>query len=151
MRPSRRGERSAAVAASAVAWRAPEDYSVLAFAADVVAVKSQDVPRSAERVVRDLLTLRGFGVTDVAAALRAAERQLARSRAARRIAVLLSDGRATVPGDVVGAARALDELVIIAPGGDSSDAEELASATGARCLTVDAPSDIPGVFSQLLD
>lgn len=147
------GERlaTAAVAASAVAWRAPDDYSVLAFAADVVAVKSQDAQRPPERVVRDLLVLRGFGVTDLAGALRAAREQLARSPAARPVAVLLSDGRATVPGDVVGAARSLDELVIVAPATDAADAEKLAADTGARFATVSGPFDIPDVFASLLD
>ena len=34
---------TAAVAASAVSWRAPEDYSVLSFGKDVIVAKSQDV------------------------------------------------------------------------------------------------------------
>ena len=56
------GERlaTAAVAAAAVAWRAPDDYSVLAFGRDVVAVKSQDVFRPPERVVDDLLSVAGL-------------------------------------------------------------------------------------------
>ena len=147
------GERLAttAVAASAVAWRAPRDYSVLAFAADVVAIKSQDASRPPERVVRDLLVLRGFGVTDLAGALRAAGTQLARSRAARQVTVLLSDGRATVPGDVVTAARALDELIVVAPAGDAADAEKLSADTGARFTTVSGPFDVPDAFARLLD
>ena len=55
-----------------------------------------------------------FGTTDLVGALRAATGQL-RSTAGRRIVVLLSDCRATVPGDVLEAARALDELCIVAP------------------------------------
>ncbi len=146
------GERlaTAAVAAAAVAGRAPRDYSVLAFAADVVVLKSQDVTRPPEQVVRDLLALRGFGVTDLAAAFRAAAGQLQRSRAARRLTLLLSDGRATVPGDVIGAARALDELVVVAPAADRDDAAELAGAAGARLATVTGPADIPDVFAALL-
>lgn len=146
------GERlaAAAVAAAAVAWRAPDDYSVLAFGRDVLALKSQDGFGPAERVVQSLLALRGFGTTDLALALRAAGEQLARSRAARKVTVLLSDGRATVPGDVAGAARALEELVVVAPAGDSEDAERLAREAGGRCVGLSGPSAIPAVFAQLL-
>ncbi len=146
------GERlaTAAVAAAAVAWRAPEDYSVLAFGRDVVGVKSQGVFRPAELVVQDLLTLRGFGTTDLATALRAAGEQLARSRAERRVAVLLSDCRATVPGEVVAAARALDELVIVAPAGDAEEAEALARDAGGRVEEIGGPSQVPEVLALLL-
>jgi len=142
---------TAAVAAAAVALRAPKDYSVLAFGADVVVAKGQDAVRPAELVVNDLLSLRGHGTTDLAAALRAARNQLERSRAARPIAVLLSDCRATVPGDVVGAAAALSELWIVAPESDRADADALAAAVGARLVTVAGPSSVPAAFARLTD
>jgi Mg-chelatase subunit ChlD len=141
---------TAAVAAAAVAWRTPDDYSVLAFGRDVVVAKGQGAFRPPEQVVQDLLALRGFGTTDVALALQAAAAQLAQSRAGRRLTVLLSDGRATVPGDVVAAARALDELVIVAPEGDLDDALALAGQAGARCIAISGPSAIPEVFASLL-
>src|SRR5262249_15322033 len=139
---------TAAVAAAAVAMRAPADHSVLAFAADVIVAKGQDAGRPPEQVVNDLLVLRGHGTTDLAGALRAARAQLDRSRAARRIAVLLSDCRATVKGDVHGAAAALEELWVVAPEDDCADAEELARAVGARFATVGGPSAIPDAFTQ---
>ncbi|HRE03417.1 MAG TPA: vWA domain-containing protein, partial [Ilumatobacteraceae bacterium] len=142
---------ASAVAAAAVASRSPEDYSVLAFGKDVVVAKSQDAFKESERVVSDVLTLRGFGTTDLAGALTVAHRQLMRSRAGRRIAVLLSDCRATVDGDVAAAAGALDELVIIAPAGDSAEAEKLAAATGARLTTVTGPSEVATAINLLLD
>jgi Mg-chelatase subunit ChlD len=141
---------TSAVAAAAVAWRAPRDYSVLAFGRDVVVPKSQDVERPGGLVVNDVLALRGFGTTDVAAALTVASRQLARSSAARRITILLSDCRATVPGDVVGAARALDELCIIAPAGDSDEAAALADTVGARFAAVDGPTDVARAMTSAL-
>ena len=142
---------ASAVAAAAVAWRAPEDYSVLAFGKDVVVAKSQDVPKDSDRVVTDVLTLRGFGTTDLAGALQVAQLQLLRSRAGRRIAVLLSDCRATVDGDVAAAAGRLDELLIIAPEGDSAEAEKLAATVGAKLTTVAGPSDVAAAISRLLD
>jgi len=141
---------AAALAAAAVAWRAPDDYSVLAFSKDVVVIKAQDEWRGPEVVVDDLLTLRGHGTTDLALALRAARAQLMRSNAARRLVVLLSDCRPTTGGDPVDDAGAVDELFVVAPAGDSEEGEALACAAGGRCATLDGPSGIPAVFSQLL-
>ena len=140
-----------AVAASAVAWRTPDDYSVLTFGKDVVAAKSQDVAKSNELVVDSVLALRGFGTTDVAAALMAARDQLARSTAGRKVAVLLSDCRATVGGDAISAALGLDELVILAPESDDEEAQELAAAVGARITTVSGPSDAAAAVGRVLD
>jgi Mg-chelatase subunit ChlD len=117
---------------------------------DVVVAKSQDVPKSSDQVVNDVLTLRGFGTTDVAGALQAAHQQLSRSRAGRRITVLLSDCRSTVAGDVAAAARSLDELVILAPEGDDDEARKLATSVGARLATIAGPSDIPSALAQVL-
>lgn len=140
-----------AVAASAVAWRAPDDYSVLSFGKEVVAAKSQDLSKSNEAVVDSVLALRGFGTTDVAGALMAARDQLSRSTAGRKVAVLLSDCRSTVDGDVVAAAAGLDELVIVAPEADSEEAETLAQMTGARVTTVSGPSDAVAALTRVLD
>lgn len=141
---------TSAMAAAAVAWRSPDDYSVVAFGKDVVVAKSQDSSKAGESVVNDVLALRGFGTTDLAGALRAAGEQLGRSRAGRRIAVVLSDCRATVEGDVEAAAGALDEIVIVAPAGDDLEARALAARIGARIATVDGPSDIPGALQEVL-
>jgi Mg-chelatase subunit ChlD len=141
---------TSAVAAAAVAWRSPNDYSVLAFGKDVVVAKSQDVPKDGERVVNDVLSLKGFGTTDLAGALGVAAQQLGRSRAGRRITVLLSDCRATVPGDVVAAAAGLDELCIIAPEGDSEEAASLANEVGARLVTVAGPSQVATALAEVL-
>lgn len=142
---------TSALAAAAVAAREPEDYSVLAFGRDVVVTKSQNVPRAGEDVVNSVLTLRGFGTTDLAAALTAASEQLSRSRAARKVVVLLSDCRSNEPGDVESAARGLDELCIIAPEGDDAEARTFAGSVGARLATVDGPMAIPSVLAELLD
>jgi Mg-chelatase subunit ChlD len=142
---------TSAVAAAAVSWRSPADYSVVSFGKDAIVVKSQDRARSAEAVVDGVLALRGFGTTDLAGAFDAARAQLARSRAGRRITVLLSDCRATEPGDVAAAAEALDELVIVAPAGDTVEAEALAAAVGARLAVVAGPSDVADALTTVLD
>ncbi|MEY4874801.1 MAG: hypothetical protein RJB41_1503, partial [Actinomycetota bacterium] len=92
---------NSAMAAAAVASREPSDYSVLVFGNDVVVAKSQDVSRSSEQVVNTVLSLRGFGTTNLAQALTTASQQLARSRAGRRVTILFSDCRSTVEGDAV--------------------------------------------------
>lgn len=141
---------TAALAAAAVANRAPKDYSVLAFSGNVIGVKSQDAPKSAEEVVDALLRLRGHGTTDLAGALRAAIDQLGRSRAQRKVVVLLSDCRASEPGTAEQVAAALDELVVVAPADDAVEAEAFAKAVGARWAPLDGPSSVPEVFAELL-
>ena len=142
---------TAALAAAAVAARAEGEYAVLSFARDVVAPKAIWETRPVDDVIERVLALRGHGTTDVAGALLAADAQLRASSAPRRVAILLSDCRSTEPGDALGAARALDELIVIAPEGDSDDAAELAEAVGARWTTVDGPSSIVGAIARVLE
>ncbi|HZU71830.1 MAG TPA: VWA domain-containing protein [Acidimicrobiales bacterium] len=141
---------TAALAAAAVAWRAPDDYSVVAFADDVIVVKAQDEARPVEAVVDDVLSLRGHGTTDIALALQTATRQLARSRSAHRLALLLSDGRATTGADPVPIARALPGLAVLAPSEDCDDAAALASSTGAAFATFNGPSAIPAALANVV-
>ncbi len=142
---------TAAIAAAAVAMRTPRSYSVLAFGNGVIAVKSHDSDKPGERVVTDLLSLRGHGTTDLAGALRAAGEQLGRSRAARKITILLSDCRATVDGDAPAAAAALSELVIVAPDQDCDEAVSFASRCGARIAMVSGPSQIVEALATVLE
>jgi len=141
---------TSAMAVAAVAWRSPEDYSVIAFGKDVVVTKSQNSTKAGERVVNDVLSLRGFGTTDLAGALRAAGEQLSRTRAGRRITIVLSDCRATVEGDVVAAACSLEEVVILAPAGDDAEARVLARQVGARVAVIDGPTDVPRALREVL-
>lgn len=140
----------AAVAAAACAWRAPADWSVLAFSDRQLALKSQDDERSAASVVNDLLRLRGRGTTDLDAALRSSARQLERSRAKRRVTILLSDCRATTGVDPQTAARRIDDLCVIAPADDATDAAEFARRAGARFATVARAVDIPAAIAAVL-
>lgn len=142
---------TAALAASAVANRAPDDYSVLAFGKDVVVAKGQTTPKPVELVVNDLLSLRGYGTTDLAGAMRVAALQLARSRASRKVTVLLSDCRATVDGDPDAAAASLDELVVVAPESDADEAAAFCRRTGARIVTVSGPSDVPAALGRAFE
>jgi hypothetical protein len=142
---------TAAVAAAAVANRAPKDYSVLAFGKHVVVAKGQTTPKPSDLVVTDVLSLRGYGTTDLAGALQVAGIQLARSRAGRKVTVVLSDCRATVDGDPVAAAASLDEVVVIAPESDSDEARVFAASIGARLTTVSGPSEVADAIGRALD
>jgi Mg-chelatase subunit ChlD len=140
---------TSAMAAAAMSLRS-SDYSVIAFAADAVVVKSQSAEKSVDRVVSDILCLRGFGTTDVGLALREAQRQLAPTRAGRRITVLLSDCRSSSGDGAIAAAAGLDELVILAPEGDSAEAEAFAQTVGARLAIVVGPTQLQQALAALL-
>ncbi|CAN5550996.1 hypothetical protein BH10ACT1_BH10ACT1_12910 [soil metagenome] len=147
------GERlaTAAVTAAAVALRAGDDCSVVAFAREAIVLGSQGQPRPAGDLVVDLCRLRGFGTTDVGLALRAAADQLSRSKAERRLTILLSDCRATSGGDPEVDALALDELVVLAPGDDTADAQAFARAAGVRWAPLHGPSSAPAALDDLLN
>lgn len=146
---------TAAVTACAVAIRSGGDHSVIAFARDVVVVKAQDQITDIERVVDDLLALRGHGTTDLAGALEVARRQLARSGARDKVIVVLSDCRSTAGGDASAAARGALEhgctIAVVAPAEDCNDAREFATEIGAAMAPVDGPSDVPRAITAVLE
>jgi Mg-chelatase subunit ChlD len=142
---------TACVTAAGCAWRAPDDYSVVAFAEDAWVMKGLHAHRPADRLVNDVLRLRGHGVTNLALALQTARAQLERSNAKRKVTILLSDCRQTTGSDPFPAARALDELAILAPDGDSDDADALAAATGAQVATIATPFDATAALARVLD
>lgn len=141
---------AAALAASACAWRAPQDHAVLVFGATVIAVAPMGRCRAPAGVVDDLLALRGRGTTDLAAALHGAASQLTRSRASRKICVLLSDCQATTGGDPEPAAARLDELVIVGPAADGAEAEAFCRRVGARGALAEGPVDTVAKLARLL-
>jgi Mg-chelatase subunit ChlD len=141
---------AAALTAAACAWRAPGDHAVLAFAREVTVLRPLESARPPDAVVDAVLGLRGHGITALATALRAAGEQLARSRASRRLVVLLSDCRATDEEDPVPAAARLPELLILAPAEDAEAAADLAGRAGARWSAIRGAADAPAVLTDLL-
>ncbi|MDF1706414.1 MAG: VWA domain-containing protein [Aeromicrobium sp.] len=144
---SMNGERltTAAVAGAACVARAPREHAVIAFAAEPSVVTAFDVHRPPARTIDDVLQLRGHGTTALAAALVQARTLLARTRARRRVVVLLSDCRPTDGVDPVGAARSLDELLVLAPSDDSDAARQLAVRAGGKFGAIDSVLDVPRV------
>lgn len=133
---------SAALAAAVCSWRAPAEFAVVAFGDKAIAIKELRQAKAPELVVAEVLALRGHGTTDVGLALRAAQRQLAPSSATRKLTVLLSDAEVTTGGDPVPSARALDELVVLAPEDEPEHARHLVAACGARMAEVGGPMSV---------
>jgi magnesium chelatase subunit D len=131
----------AAVAASAVVAAAGSDVAragderlrcgVIAFASETLVLRSLRDPAPAERVIDDLLSLRGQGRTDLAAALRAAARMLEQVPPGGRTALLLSDCLHTRGLDPRNAAGALDCLHVLGTS-DAADAREAGVALARR-------------------
>lgn len=142
---------TAALTAAACAWRAPAEYAVVSFARKTELIRPLYSTRSKDAVVDSVLALRGHGVTALATALREASRQLAASRAARRVVVLLSDCRATDDEDPVPAARGCPELIVLAPADDSADAEHFARQAGARWAPLSGAAAAPAALAATLD
>ncbi|MDQ1631195.1 MAG: hypothetical protein QOC80_1167 [Frankiaceae bacterium] len=148
---SMEGERLAAAAltAAACALRAPGACGVLAFGGDVAVLRPVRADRPPGEVVDQVLRLRGRGTTALAAALRAAEQQLAAVRADRRVVVLLSDCRWT-DDDPRPVARRLPGLVVLAPAEDGEQAEAFARDVGARWAALAGPADAPAALQRVL-
>ena len=105
----------------------------------------------ATRPSRSYRTSPCCGVTRLATALKAAGEQLAPARARRRVVILLSDCRSTDEEDTVPAARALPELIILAPAGDHEQAAHLAGLAGARWGAIEHPLDAAAALDYLLE
>jgi hypothetical protein len=76
---------------------------------------------------------------------------LALARARRRVVILLSDCRATDDDDTLESARALPELIILAPADDYDQAAQLAGLAGARWSTLANPLDAAATLDDLLE
>jgi magnesium chelatase subunit D len=105
----------AAVAAAAIVQAASDRLrcGVIAFAGDTIVLRDPRDEVPSELVVDDLLSLRGHGRTDLAGALAAAAGQLEDVPPGGRTAILLSDCLHTKGADPLGAAAALDGLLIL--------------------------------------
>ena len=107
----------AAVAAAGVVLSADGrlDPGIVAFGGDVTVLRAAGAPRAPEELVGELIALRGHGLTDLAAGLRAGARQLAAAPADERVAILLSDCVATTGGDPAAALAGIDRLHVLCP------------------------------------
>jgi magnesium chelatase subunit D len=106
----------AAIAAAGVILAADSrlDPGVLAFSGTVTVLQPRGIRRPPADVIGELLALRGHGLTDLGAALRAAAADLAASPGYREV-ILLSDCLATAGGDPAAALAGIDRLHVLSP------------------------------------
>jgi magnesium chelatase subunit D len=104
---------------------------VVSFSGDTTVLHAQGRPGPPGQVVGDLLALRGHGVTDLAAALRAAAAQLAAVTADERVVLLLSDCLRTAGGDPARALAGISRLHVLCPL-PTAEAERAATALARR-------------------
>lgn len=141
---------TASMAAAACALRARGELAVVAFGSSVEVITPLGQEVRPETVVEQVLGLTGHGITTLSGALRAASSQLHRARARRRVTLLLSDCRATDDVDPLPAARALEELCILAPAEDRDEADDLARDAGARVVPIADLGGLPAALELLL-
>jgi Mg-chelatase subunit ChlD len=145
----------AAVAAAGVVLAADDklEASVLTFADRVEVLQRQGQRRTPDDLVGQLVSLRGHGVTDLAAALRGARRELLAAVADERIVVLLSDCLHTSGDAPESALVGIDRLHVLYPL-PTAKAEEAARALAGRgggtALPVRTLIDIGPALSRLL-
>jgi Mg-chelatase subunit ChlD len=118
----------AAVAASAIVEAASDRLrtGVIAFASETLILRDLGETAPADRVVEDLLALRGHGRTDLARALRCAADQLEAVPPGGRTAILMSDGLHTRGADPLPVASLFDGLHVL---GTSEDPDAVAAGT----------------------
>jgi Mg-chelatase subunit ChlD len=127
--------------------------SVLAFGTGVRVLQAQGVRRVPEELLSELVALRGYGVTDLAAGLRAAAVQLAGAVTDERVVVLLSDCLHTAGDDPAGALGGIDRLHVLVPlGGAEAEAAAaaLAARGGGRAQTVRRLAEIGPALTRIL-
>jgi magnesium chelatase subunit D len=104
-------------------------------------------------LVSDLVALRGHGLTDLAAGLRGAARQLAGAAADERLVVLLSDCLHTTGDDPAAALSGIDRLHVLVPLGGAeaeSAAAALAARGGGRAETVRRLAEMGPALTRIL-
>jgi magnesium chelatase subunit D len=126
---------------------------VVTFAGGVSVLQPVGRRRPPADLLGDLLALRGHGMTDLAAALRAAAGQLAAAPAGQRVVLLLSDCLPTAGGDPAAALDGIDRVHVMCPAtavGEGGAAELLARRGRGQCLPVRRVADVAPALTRLL-
>jgi magnesium chelatase subunit D len=152
----------AAVAAASVVLAAGEGGwgagrgltpAIVAFSGDVTVLQAQGTPRDPAELVSDLVALRGHGMTDLAAALRAAAAQMAGGPDGERVAVLLSDCLPTAGGDPALALAGISRLHVLCPL-PTAEAERAAATLARRAGGMSQPvlrlTDVAPALTRVL-
>jgi magnesium chelatase subunit D len=132
---------SVVLAAGAGGWgggRGGLTPAIVAFSGGTTVLQAQGTRRDPAELVGDLVSLRGHGLTDLAAALRAAAAQMASGPAGERVAVLLSDCMPTTGGDPALALAGISRLHVLCPL-PTPEAEQAAATLARRGGGVSRP------------
>ena len=123
----------AAVAAASLVLAADGRLApaIISFRNDATLLQAQGTQGAPGPLVGELLALRGHGVTDLAAALRAAAAQLAAVTADERVVLLLSDCLPTAGGDPALALTGISRLHVLCPL-PTTESERAATALARR-------------------
>jgi magnesium chelatase subunit D len=143
----------AAMATAAVVL-ARASCSVVAFAADALVLQPQTGRRPPEALIDELLSLRGRGRTDLALALRTASRELAKTPSAEKLALVLSDCRATAGGDPLAALSGLDRVDVLGTSADEdavAAGRTIASRGRGRYLSATRYAELRGALATILN
>jgi magnesium chelatase subunit D len=145
----------AAVAAASVVFAADGRLApaIIAFSGGVTVLQAQGTRRAPGELVDDLVALRGHGVTDLAAALRAAAAELGGAAADERVAVLLSDCLPTSGGDPALALAGISRLHVLCPlptAESEAAAAALARRGGGVCQPVRRLADVAPALTRVL-
>ncbi len=128
------------------------DHGVLAFSGTVTVLKQRGTRRDPADVIGELIALRGHGMTDLAAALRAAAAQLNSAPAGREV-ILLSDCLATAGGEPSAALAGIDLLHVLTPlptPESTAAGTALARAGGGLCQPVSTLADLGPALTRML-
>ncbi len=145
----------AAVAAASLILAADGQLApgVISFRNDATVLQAQGTHGEPGRLVGDLLALRGHGVTDLAAALRAAAAQLGAVTADERVVLLLSDCVPTAGGDPALALAGISRLHVLCPL-PTAESERAATALARRGHGVSQPlralADVAPALTRVL-
>ncbi|WNV75516.1 VWA domain-containing protein [Geodermatophilus sp. DSM 44513] len=144
-------------AALAQRMRPGDELGVVAFWSRAVVLRPLSADPRADLAVSRLFDLRGGGTTDLDLGLRTAAAQLARTRAAARDVLLLSDGVPTESPDPLPAAAALARagarLHVLSLSADAESVAQcaaLAAAGGGRVAPLRRAGDAPVAVRTLL-
>ena len=145
----------AAVAAASVVLAADGRLApaILSFRNDATLLQAQGRQGAPGPLVGELLALRGHGVTDLAAALRAAAAQLAAVTADERVVLLLSDCLPTAGGDPALALGGISRLHVLCPL-PTAESERAATALARRGHGLSQPvrtlADVAPALTRML-
>jgi magnesium chelatase subunit D len=144
----------AAIAAAGVVLAADSrlDPGILAFGGTVTVLQKRGIRRDPADVIGELIALRGHGMTDLAAALRAAAAQLTGAPGGREV-ILLSDCLATAGGEPSAALAGIDLLHVLTPlptAESTAAGTALARAGGGLCQPVSRLADLGPALTRML-